>query len=136
MPKNASAHKTVQAWKILNRPNCFIFNDAQAMTTVMVEMIRTRVLNVPIGMFSQPCGQFSRRADAQQDVGGEQRAEQHDFRREKQPDADLGVVKAGVRARLDCVGNFHECSGLRLGLVLRGEILSLRPGTLYSYGPR
>ena len=48
------------------------------------------------------------RADAQQDVGGEERAEEHDFRSEKQPDADLGVVEAGIRPGFCGKRDFHE----------------------------
>ena len=49
-----------------------------------------------------------RRADPQQNVRGEERAEEHDFGGQKQPDADFGVVKAGILARLDDVGeDFH-----------------------------
>ena len=48
------------------------------------------------------------RSHAQQDIRREERAEQHDFRGQKEPDADFGVVKAGVLPRLDDVGeNFR-----------------------------
>src|SRR5437867_5347434 len=43
-------------------------------------------------------------AHAQQDVGGKQGAEEHDFGAKEQPNADLGVVEAGVLAGLDDVG--------------------------------
>ena len=46
-------------------------------------------------------------ADAQKNVGREQRAEEHDFGGQEQPDADLRVVKAGVRPAFNCVGDFH-----------------------------
>ena len=69
------------------------------MTTVMLETMSTMVLVMPSGMFSRPCGQLPGvGADAQQDVGGKQRAEQHDFGSQKEPDADFGVEQAGVRA--------------------------------------
>ena len=78
----------------------------------MAESASSTVLIVPSGTLSQPCGQVpGRRADAQQDVGGEQPAEEHHFGGQEQPDADLGVVEAGVGPGLNCVGNFHGSSG-------------------------
>ena len=46
-------------------------------------------------------------ADAQQDVGGKKPAKEHDLGRQKQPDADLGIVKAGVRPGADGVRDVH-----------------------------
>ena len=45
--------------------------------------------------------------EAQENVSGEKTAKEHYFRGEEQPDPDLGVPKAGVRPRCNCVGNFH-----------------------------
>ena len=45
--------------------------------------------------------------EAQEDVGGEEAAEEHDFRREEEPDGDLRVEEAGVLARGEDVGDFH-----------------------------
>src|SRR5207249_6499930 len=61
-----------------------------------------------------------------------QRAEQHHFRREKQPDPQLAVRQARIRPRIDCVRNVHYArSGSNWGVKSLAE-----PGTLYSYGPR
>ncbi len=57
MPTKVRAQQEREGWKNLNRPNWFIFSEAQAMTVVMLEVISTSVLTVPIGTFSQPCGQ-------------------------------------------------------------------------------
>src|SRR5207237_6204534 len=45
--------------------------------------------------------------ESQKDVGGKKSAEEHHFRREKQPNADLGVPKTGVGTRGDCIRNLH-----------------------------
>ena len=58
MQTKVRASSRVQAWKNLNRSNWFILHDAQAMTVVMLEVMSTRVLTVPIGTLSQPCGQY------------------------------------------------------------------------------
>jgi len=63
----------------------------------MLDVISTSVLTVAdrdIQPAARPVA--LRSAHAQQDVRREQRAEQHDFRGQEEPDADLGVVKAGV----------------------------------------
>ena len=54
------------------------------------------------------------RADAQDDVGGKQRAEQHHFRREEQPDPELAVGQSGVGPFFDCVRNIHRVTPSRL----------------------
>ena len=45
--------------------------------------------------------------NAEEDVGGEQAAEEHDFRSEEEPDADLGVVEAGVRPGVNGIRDVH-----------------------------
>src|SRR5213593_3450884 len=45
--------------------------------------------------------------DAQQDIGGKQRPEEHYFRGQKEPDPHFGVEKAGVRPGLDCIRYIH-----------------------------
>ena len=79
--------------------------------------------------FPRGSGLSVRRADAKQDVRGKQGAKQHHFRGEEEPDADLGVIKAGVLARLYCVGNVHEWNQ-------SGSFCGVKsfacPGTLYS----
>ena len=45
---------------------------------------------------------------SKEDVGREEATEQHDLRGEEQPDADLGIPKAGVRPGCDCVWDFHQ----------------------------
>jgi hypothetical protein len=87
----------VQAWKNLNLPNCPTLHATHASSVVMAESARMMVLAVPSVTSSQPCGHMPVGADAQQNVGGKKSAEEHHFGREKQPDADLGVVNAGVR---------------------------------------
>ena len=47
-------------------------------------------------------------AEAHEEIGGEDRAEEHDLGGEEEPDAELAVVEAGIGARGECVGNFHE----------------------------
>jgi hypothetical protein len=47
-------------------------------------------------------------AEAHEEVGGEERAEEHDLRGEEEPDAELAVVESRVGPRGDCVGNIHE----------------------------
>jgi hypothetical protein len=49
--------------------------------TVTDEAIRTKVLNVPTGTFSQRC--------------------------EEEPDAEFRIVEARIGTRPDCVWNFH-----------------------------
>ena len=49
-----------------------------------------------------------RRATTQDDVGGEQRAEQHDLGREEQPDPELAVGQAGVGSLCDGIGDVHR----------------------------
>ena len=130
------------AWKNLNRPNWFIFSDAQAITVVMLEVISTRVLTVPdrnIQPTVRP--KTFRRAHAQQNVSGKQRSEEHDFGRQEQPNADLGIVKPGIRPRFYCVRNFHESAASVLGFDIElthqsgwfcGVKSAAWPGTLYS----
>ena len=86
----------------------------------------------PSRTLSSPCG-HSARADAQEDVGRKQRAEQHDFRREEQPDAELAVGEPGVGPRLRrCTESpCYARSGSNWGVKSFAA-----PGTLYSYGPR
>jgi hypothetical protein len=55
---------------------------------------------VPVG----PC----RRTDPEEDVRGEQRAEEHHFRRQEEPDPELRVVDAGVRPRFDGIRYLHR----------------------------
>ena len=50
-----------------------------------------------------PAARPRRRAGAQQDQRREERAEEHDLGGEEEPDAELGVVDAGVGARGDVV---------------------------------
>ena len=51
------------------------------------------MLKVPIGIFSKPMRPRPRvRSHSQQNVGGEQRAEEHHFGCQEQPDANLGVI--------------------------------------------
>ena len=45
--------------------------------------------------------------DAKDDVGGEERAEQHHFGREEQPDAELAVRSAGVGSLFNGVWDVH-----------------------------
>jgi hypothetical protein len=63
-----------------------------------------------------------RRTDAKDDVRGEQSSEEHDFRSEEQPDAQLRVVKARVLAGVNGVGNLHENGDVEVlfGLVQAG----------------
>ena len=98
------------------------------MTIVTEDVIRTIVLNVASRTLRivSPRGQLGAPV-ANQDVARKQRAEQHDFRGQEQPDADLAVVQAGVGPDLDGVRNLHRESGLEL----RREVLA-DPGTLYS----
>ena len=90
-----------------------------------------------------------RRADAQQRVGREQRAEQHHLRREEQPDPQLRVGQAGVGPDLGGVGMSCSISACQHDPVARRAHGSSRrstaccgvksagaPGTLYSYGSR
>jgi hypothetical protein len=56
MVKKLSAQRRVIAWYSLNLPKFPIFSDAQAITTVIDEVMRTAVLNVPIGILSRPRG--------------------------------------------------------------------------------
>ena len=81
------------------------------------------------------------RADAQQDVGGEQRAEQHHFGRQEQPDPELAVRQARVGPGFDCVRNVHVAEfhhgGTAFMLYARsgsncGVKSFAEPGTLYS----
>ena len=51
------------------------------------------------------------RTQAQEDVGGEQAAEEHDLRGQEKPDANLGVPQPGVGPRGHGVGNFHVRKG-------------------------
>src|ERR1041385_1668394 len=51
--------------------------------------------------------QILRRGDPQQNVRGEERAEEHHFGGEKEPDADFSVVKASVGPCFASVGDFH-----------------------------
>src|SRR6185437_1991929 len=46
-------------------------------------------------------------ADAQQHVSRKKSAEEHDFGREEKPNAELGIVNAGVRSGLNCIWNVH-----------------------------
>src|SRR4030095_9573218 len=48
--------------------------------------------------------------EPEKNVGGKKSAEEHYFRCEKKPDADLGVPKASIGPRGDLVRNFHDCS--------------------------
>src|SRR4029453_31519 len=73
-----------------------------------------------------------RRPGAKNDVGREERAEEHHFRREEQPDPELAVGQSGVGARFDGVRDVHYA---RSGSNCGGKSLAA-PGTLYSYGPR
>src|SRR5258708_37733625 len=57
MPRKASAQISVMAWYILNLAKSFIFSDAHAITTVMLEQMRTMVFVMPSGMFNKPCGE-------------------------------------------------------------------------------
>ena len=87
-----------------------IFSDAHDITIVTDEPISTTVLSVASGTFRivAPSGHVVG-AGPQDDVGREERAEEHDFGREKQPDAELDVVQPGVGPRLYGVGNlFHR----------------------------
>ncbi len=95
-------------------------SDAHAITIVTEDPIRTIVLNVAIGTsrLVSPRGQ-SGDARPDQDVARKQGAEQHHFRRQEEPDADLAAGQAGVPANLVGVGNLHRESGL----VLRHEVL-------------
>ncbi len=142
MHRNVSASRMVQAWKNLNLPNWRTLHAAQASSVVMAESASSSVLMVPSVTLSQPCGQVpGLRADAQQNVGGKKSAEEHHFGRQKQPDAELGVVNAGVRPVFNCVGDFHEKSvmrgwGLTGAAELSGSSCGVKsvawPGALYS----
>ena len=46
-------------------------------------------------------------ANAQKDVAGEQPAKKHDLGGEKEPNANFGIPKAGIRPGRDGVGNLH-----------------------------
>ena len=46
-------------------------------------------------------------AEADEEIGGEDRAEEHDLGGEEEPDAELAVIEAGIGTRGDGVGNFH-----------------------------
>ncbi len=52
--------------------------------------------------------------EPEKNVSGEQSAKEHDFRRQKKPDADFRVPEPGVGAGGDCVGNFHVVIARRL----------------------
>jgi hypothetical protein len=45
--------------------------------------------------------------EAEEDVAGEQAAEEHDFGGEEEPDADFGVIEAGVGAGVNGVRDVH-----------------------------
>ena len=45
--------------------------------------------------------------EPEENVSGKKSAEEHDFRGEKKPDADLGVPKPGIGTSSNCVWNFH-----------------------------
>ena len=114
-----------------NFPKSFSLSEAQDMTMVTEEPISTTVLSVASGTFriSRPVGQ-ARSPGAQQDVGREQRAEQHHLGGEEQPDAQLGVVEPGVGPGL---GGVRECPSwpLLLGLLRCCGVKSLgAPGRL------
>ena len=76
---------------------------------VTEDEIRTIVLNVASGTsrIVSPRGQLGDPV-ADQDVAREQGPEQHDFRREEQPDADLPVGQTGIAANFYGVGNVHR----------------------------
>jgi len=84
----------VQAWKNLNRPNSPTLQNGveRAETDVKPAMGPHTLI----------------RADAQQHISGEESAEEHDFRGQEEPDADLGVIDAGIRPGFYSVGDFHE----------------------------
>ena len=46
--------------------------------------------------------------EPEENVGGKQTAEKHHFGSEEEPDADLGVPKAGIGPGGDGVRNFHS----------------------------
>src|SRR5207237_8424771 len=87
-----------------------------------------------------------RGVEAAKDVGGRKSAEEHYFRREKQPDVDLRVPETGVRPCGDCIWNLHSlgytsagCSTALRRLRSVGSTGSFcivksrsRPGRLYS----
>ena len=52
-----SSITVVMAWASLKMGNFGKFRFYQAITVVILEVIRTKVLTVPTGIFSQPCGQ-------------------------------------------------------------------------------
>src|SRR5436190_8651171 len=53
----------------------------------------------------RPCSRGG--IEPKENVGGEQSAEEHDFRREKKPDTDFRVPEPGIGAGGDGIGNFH-----------------------------
>ncbi len=59
MTMKITPHPNVAQRYILNLPNSFRRSDAQAITIVTLEAIRTKVLTVASGTFSlsAPCGQ-------------------------------------------------------------------------------
>ncbi len=100
------------------------------MTVVMLDVMSTKVLQVPTGTFSQPCGQKPSGAPTRSRMyRRKQSAEKHHFGRQEQPDADLGVVKPGVGPGLNGVRDIHN-SGQT------GSFCGVKsvawPGTLYS----
>src|SRR5438477_12099476 len=65
---------------------------------------------------------------SQKNVGGKQTAEEHYFRREKQPDPNLGVPEACVATRAYGVGNFH--------LFMRAKLVRGRDAPSSARSPR
>ncbi len=74
-------------------------SDAHDITMVTDEPMRMMVLSVASGTFrnSRPwCQVPAGSARAQQHVRGEQGAEEHHLGGEEEPDAQLGVIQAGI----------------------------------------
>jgi hypothetical protein len=92
--EKAQGTHSVTLWKRRYLEKLPAFKAAQPSTTVTDEVISTAVLKVPMGMLSnavRPVEGIG--ANAQENIGGEQAAEEHDFGGQEQPDADLGVVE-------------------------------------------
>src|SRR6476659_6546966 len=76
-----------------------------------------------------------------ENVGRDKAPEEHDFRREEQPDPDLCVPKTGIGPGGDCVRNFHGClvnarrGGSFVGFaVALGQWLALHGEILFAAG--
>jgi len=93
MHKKASAHSSVMDWKHLEPGKILHLERRPGHDTVMLETMSTMVLVMPSGCSKARGARCRRGADAQEDVGGKQRAEQHDFRRQKSQMPTLALNK-------------------------------------------